>query len=231
MKTYLVAGHTKGGGEGAQNLNTGETENMITRVLLPQVQEVIESELCPLETSLLQKIDWVNQRSTSDDFVLSAHLNSSGGRQEEGAMCYYYGGSEASKQLAVKFLKAYCDATGIKNTGVRPDTSSRFGRLGIVRDTVGWTILLELGSINNDLETVKEKGTAGMIAGLRAVLGIEEQDLPNSELKEWEVEPWQEMLDAGVFTKNTVPDGVVTNATLGTFMSRLKKNIIKELTK
>jgi len=221
MKTYLIAGHKQGGGEGAQNLNTKETENMITRVLLPQVQEVIDSELCPINTSLGQKISWINARAGQEDFNLSCHLNSSGGRQEKGAMCYYYGGSEASKQMAIKFLKAYCDATGIKNTGVRPDTSSRFGRLGVVRDTIGWTILLELGSINNDLETVKEKGVAGMIAGLRSVLDIEDPEDPKNMLTEWQVESWGKALNKGIATENSIPTEGLTKADFFVYMDRI----------
>ena len=33
-KLYLIAGHTQGKGEGAQNLQTKETENMVARDLL-----------------------------------------------------------------------------------------------------------------------------------------------------------------------------------------------------
>ena len=36
-KLYLIAGHTQGKGEGAQNLKTKETENVIARELLLKV--------------------------------------------------------------------------------------------------------------------------------------------------------------------------------------------------
>ena len=50
-----------------------------------------------------------------------------------------------------------------------------------MRDTRGWAFLLELGSINNDLETVKKNGVKGILAGLRAILGKAE-DLPFADV-------------------------------------------------
>ena len=174
-KLYLIAGHTQGKDEGAQNLQTKETENIIARDLLlkvfPELQKDLFVDLCPFDLTLEEKTTWINKKAGSDDLVLSCHLNSSPNRTEKGAMIFYYGGSQKSKEMAEKILDAYCKATGLQNAGVHPDTSSRFGRLGIVRDTRGWAFLLELGSINNDLETVKSKGVKGLLAGIKAILG------------------------------------------------------------
>jgi len=57
------------------------------------------------------------------------------------------------------------------------------------------------------------------------------EDENKHNLEDWEVEPWEEMIDIGVFTDNTIPNEIPDNATLGVYMSRLKKAIIKELTK
>lgn len=184
-KLYLIAGHTQGKDEGAQNLQTKETENMIARDLLlkvfPELQKDLFVDLCPFDLTLEEKTAWINKKAGSDDLVLSCHLNSSPNRTEKGAMIFYYGGSQKSKEMAEKILDAYCKATGLQNAGVHPDTSSRFGRLGIVRDTRGWAFLLELGSINNDLETVKSKGVKGLLAGIRAILGKAE-DTPFADV-------------------------------------------------
>jgi len=91
-------------------------------------------------------------------------------------MCYYYGGSEESKQKAQKLLDKYCAKTGLKNNGVRPDTASRFKRLGIIRDTKGWAFLLELGSINNDLKVVKKKGADALFSAISELFGIKEEN-------------------------------------------------------
>jgi N-acetylmuramoyl-L-alanine amidase len=174
-KLYLIAGHAQGKDEGAQNLKTKETENLIARDLIlqvfPQVRDAVFTDICPFDLKLEEQTSWVNKRAGSDDVVLCCHLNSSPYRTETGAMCFYYGGSQKSKEMAEKLLDAYCRSTGLKNAGVHPDTSSRFGRLGIVRDTRGWAFLIELGSINNDLETVKTKSVAGLLAGIQAILG------------------------------------------------------------
>jgi len=174
-KLYLIAGHTQGKGEGAQNLQTKETENMVARDLLldifPEMQKELFTDLCPFDLTLEEKTSWINKKAGSDDLVLSCHLNSSPKRTEKGAFIFYYGGSQKSKEMAQKFIDAYCKATRINNLGVKPDTSSRFGRLGIVRDTRGWAFLLEMGSINNDLEAVKSKGSKGLLAGIKAVIG------------------------------------------------------------
>lgn len=185
-KLYLIAGHTQGKDEGAQNLKTKETENIIARKLLldvfPQVKKLTFTDLCPFDLTLKEKIAWINKRAKNEDMVLSCHLNSSPKRKETGAMCFYYGGSEKSKAVAEKLLEAYCKETGLRNAGVHPDTSSRFGRLGIVRDTRGWSFLLELGSINNDLPIVKEKSERGLVAAVHAMVTALAGDMPFSDV-------------------------------------------------
>jgi len=184
-KLYLIAGHTQGKDEGAQNLQTKETENLIARDLLlqvlPEIQKEVFTDICPFDLTLEEQISWVNKKAGSDDLVLCCHLNSSPNRTEKGAMCFYYGGSQKSKEMAEKILDAYCRAIGIQNAGVHADTSSRFGRLGIVRDTRGWAFLIELGSINNDLKIVKTNGVKGLLAGIRVILGKAE-DLPFTDV-------------------------------------------------
>ena len=68
--------------------------------------------------------------------------------------------------------------TGIKNNGVKPDTASRFGRLGIIRETKGWSFLLELGSINNDLEAVKKEAPEGILGVIRHLFNKHETIIP-----------------------------------------------------
>jgi len=178
-KLYLIAGHTQDKDEGAQNLKTKETENDITTKILlevfPRVKKHVFADLCPFDLTLAQKTAWINKRASDDDFVVSCHLNSSPERKEKGAMCFYYGGSESSKQKSKRFLNKYCEVIGLENDGVVPDTSSRFGRLGIVRDTKGWAFLLEMGSINNDLDVVKAKGAEALYQALLVLLGIKEE--------------------------------------------------------
>ena len=176
-KLYLIAGHTQGKDEGAQNLKTKETENLIARNLMlqvfPKIKEQIFTDLCPFDLTLIEQINWVNKRASENDFVVNFHLNSSPARKETGALCYYYGGSDESKALADKFLKVYVQEIGLRNAGLLPDTQSNYGRLGAIRDTKGWALLLEMGSINNDVEIVKAKGAQAILKALQALLGLQ----------------------------------------------------------
>jgi len=185
-KLYLIAGHTQGKDEGAQNLKTKETENLIARNILlqvfPKIKELIFTDLCPFDLTLEEQVKWINKRASDSDYVVCLHLNSSPERKETGALCFYYGGSEESKQMADKFLKSYVQAIGLRNAGLLADTQSRFGRLGIVRDTKGWAFLLEMGSINNDVETVKTKGAEALIMALKTLVGLSDAPVAANQL-------------------------------------------------
>jgi N-acetylmuramoyl-L-alanine amidase len=185
-KLYLIAGHTQGKDEGAQNLKTKETENLIARNILlqvfPKIKEEIFTDLCPFDLTLEEQVKWVNKRASENDYVVCCHLNSSPERKETGALCFYYGGSEESKEKADKFLKAYCQEIGLRNAGLLADTQSRFGRLGIIRDTKGWSFLLEMGSVNNDTETVKTKGAQALIKALQALVGVSNSPVAANQL-------------------------------------------------
>ena len=65
-KLYLIAGHTQGKGEGAQNLQTKETENQVIRELLlqifPKIQKELFTDLCPFDLTLEEKTAWINAR-------------------------------------------------------------------------------------------------------------------------------------------------------------------------
>ena len=84
--------------------------------------------------------------------------------------------------MADKFLKSYVQAIGLRNAGLLADTQSRFGRLGIVRDTKGWAFLLEMGSINNDVETVKTKGAEALIKALKTLVGLSDAPVAANQL-------------------------------------------------
>ena len=185
-KLFLIAGHTQGKDEGAQNLQTKETENMVARNLLlqvfPKIKELIFTDLCPFDLTLVEQINWVNKRASSSDFVVNFHLDSSPQRKETGALCYYYGGSNESKAMADKFLKAYVQEIGLRNAGLLADTQSNHGRLGAIRDTKGWAFLLEMGSINNDVEVVKAKGVNAILKALKTLVGVTDMPVAANQL-------------------------------------------------
>jgi N-acetylmuramoyl-L-alanine amidase len=239
-KLYLIAGHSQGKDEGAQNLKTKETENLIARNILlqvfPKIKDQIFTDLCPFDLTLDEQTKWINKRASENDYVVCCHLNSSPERKETGALCFYYGGSEESKQKADKFLKAYCQEIGLRNAGLLADTESRFGRLGIVRDTKGWAFLLEMGSINNDVETVKAKGAQALIKALQTLVGVSDAPVATNQLfadvpathPDFEAVKWAK--EKGVAAG--YPDGrlgVDEPLKVGRFLSFLKKydNLLK----
>ncbi|MBI2550873.1 N-acetylmuramoyl-L-alanine amidase [Candidatus Uhrbacteria bacterium] len=239
-KLYLIAGHTQGKDEGAQNLKTKETENLIARNILlqvfPKIKEQIFTDLCPFDLTLDEQTKWINKRASENDYVVCCHLNSSPERKETGALCFYYGGSEESKEKADKFLKTYCQEIGLRNAGLLADTQSRFGRLGIVRDTKGWSFLLEMGSINNDVETVKVKGAQALIKALQTLVGFSDAPVAVNQLfadvpaihPDFEAVKWAK--EKGVAAG--YPDGrlgVDEPLKVGRFLSFLKKydNLLK----
>ncbi|WP_239255593.1 N-acetylmuramoyl-L-alanine amidase [Listeria ilorinensis] len=103
--------------------------------------------------------------------VLEFHTNAGGG---QGAESFYCAGANDSKNLAQKTVNAGA-IKGLKNRGVKPDTSTRFGRLGILRDTKASAVLHELFFIDSASDVkiwkanktaIVESITAAFLAGL-----------------------------------------------------------------
>jgi N-acetylmuramoyl-L-alanine amidase len=89
-----------------------------------------------------------------------------------GAAGYYYGGSELSEELAHMIVDSVSIAAGLRYRWLKPDTSSRFGRLGIIRDTKPLSMLLEMGSLGPDLGLLKsrtgqERIANGIVSGIQ----------------------------------------------------------------
>ena len=188
-KLFLIQGHTNGKkykDKGACN-EAGVCESDITRPIVLSVgyelQNHIYTDTLDFSLSLSEKIQSLNKETNKDDIIIELHLDSSSSRKEKGAMCYYYGGSDTSKHKAQAIIDTYCEYTGIKNNGVRPDTSSPHGRLGIIRDTKAMAFILELGSINNDVKVVKEHGAEGVILAIKRLFGIQVQETEQNHVQ------------------------------------------------
>lgn len=82
--------------------------------------------------NLIHKIEWINRHSTNKDFLISVHCNAGGG---EGTEVFYYGGDNFSCGVAQVYSNLLSEITNSPNRGAKADTTSRFGRLGIIRDT------------------------------------------------------------------------------------------------
>lgn len=102
-------------------------------------------------SSLTKRIKWINDNGDANDFLLSIHANSAASQAVSGVETCYYSGSDESKKEALRLSKAYSTATGVPlfNDGLMGDADGRYGRLGMIRDTQPFALLIECGFVTN----------------------------------------------------------------------------------
>lgn len=177
----LSLGH--GGGDGGARAN-GTTENAEVTKVAEQAQKILATQgvqivLVP-DGTLAQRIKWIN--SNKIEMVIELHLDSAPGAS--GCTLFYYDGFNQVRDSGKPLLDTYSQYSGIKSRGMKPDSSTRHGRLGIIRDTKPTAYLLELGFIQNDLETVRTKSA---VALAQAILQYLNKPLMTEiQLQEWE---------------------------------------------
>jgi N-acetylmuramoyl-L-alanine amidase len=135
-----------------------------------KVPDVYPGETSP-STSLIKRIKWINDHGDSNDVLVSIHANSAErpvkrpGESEQdyqkrlqvflnkarGVETCYYSGSQKSKDEALRLSHAVSTATGMPlfNDGLMGDAEGRFGRLGMIRDTQPFALLVECGFVSN----------------------------------------------------------------------------------
>jgi hypothetical protein len=117
--------------------------------------------------NIFKKVAYLIEEMQDGDIAIDIHLNAPG-KDNDGAMCYYLGGNDGSRLQATKILNNYCFGAKQKNNGVKPDTASRFKRLGFIRDLqkpelMRNAFIIELGFISNveDLRDVRSNAQEG----------------------------------------------------------------------
>lgn len=171
MRTFFLdAGHTQGKDPGA--CANGTTEHAEMAALVTRLGPILADQgfvvhILPFTLTLPQKIGYVNRRAAAEDLLLSLHLNSAGPKAT-GSEIYYYGGEDKSLAYARLLEKELEKESDLPVRGVYADTSTRFKRLGIIRDTLPWAFLLEVGFITNagDLAWVRERSAPILAAAL-----------------------------------------------------------------
>jgi len=100
---------------------------------------------------LINRIAWINKRAAPTDYLLSIHGNAAANPNVRGVTTCYMGGSESSRLEAVKLSESFSKATKVPvwNGGAFDDRNARFGRIGMVRDTKPWALLIEAGFVTN----------------------------------------------------------------------------------
>lgn len=165
MRTlYIDIGHsTRFPGAMSSALNTSEIvwNRAIWRELKGLLDKkkwsVIEvpTDYGKLDTSanqqLVNRIRFINKKSTDEDFLLSIHGNAAANPNVRGVTTCYMGGSNFARLEAIKLSKIYAKETGIPVWcgGAFDDRNSRHGRLGMCRDTTPFALLIEAGFVTN----------------------------------------------------------------------------------
>ncbi|EEO3824304.1 N-acetylmuramoyl-L-alanine amidase [Listeria monocytogenes] len=119
--------------------------------------------------SLAERAKYANAENVSG--VIEYHTNAGGG---QGSETFFCGGNAASQNLAKK-VSSSAAVKGLKNRGAKADTSTRHGRLAIVRDTKATAVLHELFFIDSvsdvkiwkeNKKTIVEAATKAWLQGL-----------------------------------------------------------------
>lgn len=115
-----------------------------------KVPDVYPGEISA-NTSLIKRIKWINDNGGQDDMLVSIHANSAANVNARGVETCYYSGSDKSKEEALRLSKAISTSTGMPlfNDGLMGDAEGRFGRLGMIRDTQPFALLVECGFVSN----------------------------------------------------------------------------------
>lgn len=116
----------------------------------------VEFVKVPEGLGIAERCKWVNSQNL--DALFEFHLDSAT-PTATGSSIFYVDGNSWAKTQAEKMSVAYSNSTGLRNRGAKPDTSTRFKRLGAIRDVKIFAILVELGFISNatDLATIRAK--------------------------------------------------------------------------
>lgn len=155
-------------------------------------------------SSLVKRIKWINDNSDTNDMLVSVHANSATNANARGVETCYFSGSDKSKSEALRLSHAYSTATGVPlfNDGLMGDTEGRYGRLGMIRDTQPFSLLIECGFVTSQADMSIDPVTAA-----RGIANYLNSFAPTAE------------------TTNTQPPSEMTSS-----LTRLnKRNVIKDI--
>jgi N-acetylmuramoyl-L-alanine amidase len=120
--------------------------------------------------NLSQRIKYINNRAKDGDICIELHMNA-GAVGATGSETFYFAWSNYARRKAEIFQAEFARLSSIKTRGVKPDTATRFGRLGFIRDTKPLALLLEMGFIGNptDRDNVWLKWHTAFISALSLI--------------------------------------------------------------
>jgi N-acetylmuramoyl-L-alanine amidase len=173
----LSAGH--GAGDPGASHQTLQ-EATLTEIIVKRAAEMIRKHSVdclevPSNLTLIETIQWINNRTDQITICVEAHINSGGGTGVEG--WNYEGGPNESDKLSKFLADASAAETGLPNRGVKDETLNRYRKLGFVHDTNPIAALLECAFIDGDYEYLKKdenltKSAKGLARGCLSYIGV-----------------------------------------------------------
>ena len=155
-KIYIDAGHG-GRDPGAVNRQTGLREADVTFEVSRILGDMLEGGGCDVMLSRppnAQSTLTIDQRiaqanAWGADYYLSIHVNAGGGT---GAETFYFRASNLRSQQSAAFAHTinltYANIMGLRNRGVKPDTQTFLGSIGVLRRPKMPSALVELAFID-----------------------------------------------------------------------------------
>ena len=180
MKIFISLGHNN-----ARNIrniflrDTGASSGWFTEYgitkeiarLLPKRYKGLNTLVfLPEGLSLADRIKKINSLSYHKDIAIELHMNSGGWT---GCEVFYYDGFVSWKDTAKKMSNILSTGLNVKDRWAKPDTATRFGRLGFIRDTKPTAFLIELGFIDSEYDRAQviERGASTFANLLKEIYG------------------------------------------------------------
>jgi N-acetylmuramoyl-L-alanine amidase len=157
MKTvYLIAGHEviNGRGTGAHGFIDEAVENErlrndITKILRERnIRVVNDNNRSPLR----EVISWLRNIIRSQDLIIDIHFNASSNPQATGTETFIpRNATNVERGLARELADVMASTLKIRNRGVKCESTTRFGRLGILSDPhTAVNVLIEVCFVSNE---------------------------------------------------------------------------------
>ncbi|HEY9705041.1 MAG TPA: N-acetylmuramoyl-L-alanine amidase [Allocoleopsis sp.] len=175
-RIFISAGHGAGD-SGAMAGGTTEAKEMILLrdQILPELRtRGLEVLSVPDDRTLVQTIQWINDRARKGDIALEIHADAFDNPGVRGASIFYISNNTERKNHAELVLLALLRRVPqLPNRGAKPDTSTGVGRLGFCRDINIPSMLLEVGFLTNPddrnlIQNRRKEMAQGIADGLAA---------------------------------------------------------------
>jgi N-acetylmuramoyl-L-alanine amidase len=152
------------------SIANGTTEQKETKTIIFESEKIlkingIEVYVPPTNLALSEKIAWVNEYFTEDDFLFEIHLDTSENESESGISVFYEDGKEKEADFAEYFSNALAIRLRMKNRGIKADLQNQHGSFRILRETRphAWAFRMGFLSCFKDLENFRKYGTQAIV--------------------------------------------------------------------